>query len=221
MTICHTQTVSLQSHVVFINSSILYIFQQIVEEFRNIFGPELKAVTGNPEGIEAVLQKVNTLMLDIETVRFDPFNPGQRYNWSGKMNRFQQEVKLIEEEANQFIDDSFRTLRSAEGAFEMMQNFKHIRSRDAINATMMRQLSEILSTFRKEVDSINDMFEVHTVHTVRTKTQRHMYMYIYMYMYMYCTCICTVHVYTFKPKCTVYTYMYMYRCIYVHACTSQ
>ena len=118
-------------------------------------------MTGNPDGIEAVLQKVNTLMLDIETVRFDPFDPGQRQNWTSKMNRFQQEVKLIEEEANQFIDDSFQSLRSAEGAFEMMQNFKHIRSRDAINATMMRQLNEILSTFRKEVDSINDLFEVH------------------------------------------------------------
>ena len=135
---------------------------QIIEEFRNIFGAELKAVTGNPDGIEAVLQKVNTLMLDIETVRFDPFDPGQRQNWTSKMGRFQQEVKLIEEEANQFINDSFRSLRSAEGAFEMMKNFKHMRSREAINATMMRQLKEILTTFIKEVDNINDLFQVHT-----------------------------------------------------------
>ena len=131
-----------------------------MEEFHNIFGPELKSVTGNPEGIEAVLEKVNTLMLDIETVRFDPFDSSQRQNWTSKMSRFEQEVKLIEEEANQFINDSFQSLRSAEGAFEMMQNFKHIRSRDAINATMMKQLNEILSTFVKEVDTINDLFEV-------------------------------------------------------------
>ena len=118
-------------------------------------------MTGNPDAIEAVLEKVNTLMRDIETVRFDPFDPSQRQNWTSKMTRFQQEVKLIEDEANQFINDSFQSLRSAEGAFEMMQNFKHIRSRDAINATMMRQLNEILSTFVKEVDNINDLFEVH------------------------------------------------------------
>ena len=152
----------------------MYI-SQIVEEFRNIFGPELKAVTGNSDGIEAMLQKVNTLMLDIETVRFDPFDPSQRQNWTSKMDRFQHEVKLIEEEANQFIDDSFQSLRSAEGAFEMMQNFKHIRSRDAINATMMRQLNEILRSFRKEVDTINEIFEVHV----------YMYMYVILQLHKY------------------------------------
>ena len=134
-------------------------------------------MTGNPAAIEAVLEKVNTLMRDIETVRFDPFDPSQRQNWTNKMTRFQQEVKLIEEEANQFINDSFQSLRSAEGAFEMMQNFKHIRSRDAINATMMKQLNEILSTFVKEVDNINDLFEVH-LHTYTHDKPIITYMYI-------------------------------------------
>ena len=120
-------------------------------------------MTGNPAGIEAVLQKVNTLMLDIETVRFDPFDPGQRQNWVSKMGRFQEEVKLIEDEANQFIDDSFQSLRSAEGAFEMMKNFKHMGSRKAINETMKRQLKEILTTFMKEVDTINDLFQVSAI----------------------------------------------------------
>jgi dynein heavy chain len=132
---------------------------QIIEEFRNIFGAELKAVTGNPAGIEAVLEKVNNLMRDIEKVRFDPFDPAQRQNWASKMGRFQQEVQLIEEEANQFINDSFQSLRSAEGAFEMMKNFKHMRSRAAINETMKKQLKEILTTFMKEVDTINDLFQ--------------------------------------------------------------
>ena len=117
-------------------------------------------MTGNPAGIEAVLQKVNNLMHDIETVRFDPFDPAQRQNWASKMGRFQQEVKLIEEEANQFINNSFQSLRSAEGAFEMMKNFKHMCSRAAINETMKKQLKEILTTFMKEVDAINDLFQV-------------------------------------------------------------
>ena len=117
-------------------------------------------MTGNPDDIEAVLQKVDGLILDIETVRFDPFDPAQRQNWVSKMSRFQQEVRLIEDEANTFIKDSFQSLRSAEGAFAMMQNFKHIQARDTINATMMKQFNEILSTFHKEVDKINEQFEV-------------------------------------------------------------
>ena len=67
------------------------------------------------------------------------------------MERFRREVGAIENEAKHFIDDSFQTLRSAEGAFDMLQNFKHIRSRDAINSQMMRKFNDILLQFGKEV----------------------------------------------------------------------
>ena len=67
------------------------------------------------------------------------------------METFQRSVGNIEMEANTFIDESFKTLRSAEGAFDMLHNFKHIRSRDAINSTMMKKFNEILAQFEKEV----------------------------------------------------------------------
>ena len=38
------------------------------EEFYNIFGPELKAVTGEPKRIEEVLQKVRNLVSRIKSV---------------------------------------------------------------------------------------------------------------------------------------------------------
>ena len=67
------------------------------------------------------------------------------------MNAFDREVKSIENQAKLFIDDSFKTLRSAEGAFDMLQNFKNIRSREAINSQMMMKFKEILATFCREV----------------------------------------------------------------------
>lgn len=75
------------------------------------------------------------------------------------MSRFQREVRLIEDEANSFINESFQSLRSAEGAFDMLLNFKNIHARDSINATMMKKFTEIIFTFEKEVDSINALFE--------------------------------------------------------------
>ena len=70
------------------------------------------------------------------------------------MEQFQRNVQRIEMEANTFIDESFKTLRSAEGAFDMLHNFKHIRSRDAINSTMMKKFNEILTQFEKEVRTL-------------------------------------------------------------------
>lgn len=87
------------------------------------------------------------------------------------MSRFQREVRLIEEEANSFINESFQSLRSAEGAFDMLHNFKNMHARDSINATMMEKFSEILSTFEKEVDSINKLFEENKLNPPIFKTQ--------------------------------------------------
>lgn len=42
----------------------------VMEEFYNIFGPELKAVTGDPKRIEDVLKRVDGLVKPIENVRF-------------------------------------------------------------------------------------------------------------------------------------------------------
>ena len=94
-----------------------------------------------------------------------------RLEWKAVMSRFQREVKLIEDEANNFIDQSFQSLRSAEGAFDMLHNFKNIRARDAINTTMMKKFDDILSTFEKEVDSINSLFDEYKEKPPISKTQ--------------------------------------------------
>lgn len=70
------------------------------------------------------------------------------------MDWFHREVTAIENEARHFIDDSFKTLRSAEGAFDMLLNFRHIRSREAINSQMMKKFNDILLQFGKEVHFI-------------------------------------------------------------------
>ncbi len=67
------------------------------------------------------------------------------------MEWFDREVASIEGEAKHFIDESFKTLRSAEGAFDMLLNFKHIRSREAINSQMMKKFNDILLQYGKEV----------------------------------------------------------------------
>ena len=82
---------------------------------------------------------------------FDVFDIEHRDEWKLVKEQFYVDVAAIECEAKNFIDASFKTLRSAEGAFEMLLNFKHIRSRDSINSQMMRKFNDILAQFDKEV----------------------------------------------------------------------
>ena len=48
--------------------NVILVFFQVLEEFYNIFGPELKAVTGDPKRIEEVLVRVDALVVPLEEV---------------------------------------------------------------------------------------------------------------------------------------------------------
>uniref|UniRef100_A0A3B4UD57 Dynein axonemal heavy chain 10 n=1 Tax=Seriola dumerili TaxID=41447 RepID=A0A3B4UD57_SERDU len=132
---------------------------QILEEFNNIFGPELKGVTGDPKRIDEVLCRVDGLVLPIEEVDFSPFNICKMRSWKMIMRDFDATVQAIEGEAISFIDQSFKTLRSAAAAFDMLMKFKHIRSRETINNHLMKKFNDILAQYCKEVARINDIFE--------------------------------------------------------------
>ncbi|XP_051831868.1 dynein axonemal heavy chain 10 [Antechinus flavipes] len=129
----------------------LYDILQVIEEFYNIFGPELKAVTGDPKRIDDVLCRVDGLVSPMEVLTFDPFSIKCAQYWKYVMEDFKIEVLVIEKEAKSFIDESFKTLRSAEAAFDMLLKFKHIRSREAINKQMMMKFNDILAQYCKEV----------------------------------------------------------------------
>ncbi|XP_076804944.1 dynein axonemal heavy chain 10-like [Clavelina lepadiformis] len=149
----------------------LHKVAQVLEEFYNIFGPELKAVTGDPKRIEDVLKRVDGLVGPIETVKVEPFELRSANIWKTVMNWFDREVQAIEVEAKRFIDESFKTLRSAEGAFDMLLKFKHIRSREAINNQMMRKFNDILAQYMKEVEIIYQLFRQSANEPPLTKNQ--------------------------------------------------
>lgn len=80
-------------------------------------------------------------------------------SWEALMYRFREQIIQIEDMAKQFIDASFKKLRSAEGAFDMLQNIKNIKSRESINAQLMSKWYEILDQYAREVDIIEEIFK--------------------------------------------------------------
>ncbi|KAK2902109.1 hypothetical protein Q8A73_011855 [Channa argus] len=137
----------------------LYNVFQTLEEFYNIFGPEVKGVTGKLKLIDEVLYRVDSLVLPIEKVSFNPFNISKKNSWGLVMQEFATTVQAIDEEAINFIDESFDTLRSSADAFKILLKFKEIHSRETINNHFMRKFNDVLVQFCKEVDSINKVFK--------------------------------------------------------------
>jgi dynein heavy chain len=54
-------------------ADILQILE-VVDQFKSIFGPELKSVTGDAEKIDDVLKKVEALVFPFESIAFDVFS---------------------------------------------------------------------------------------------------------------------------------------------------
>lgn len=52
----------------------LFEIAEVMDQFYSIFGPELKAVTGDPQAIDEVIKRVEALIVPFETIPFDIFD---------------------------------------------------------------------------------------------------------------------------------------------------
>src|SRR6218665_573376 len=139
----------------------LFNVAEVLEEFHNIFGAEMVSVTGKRERVEAILAKVDRLVVPIQQCSFDPYAMKNSDDWKTVMSEFTRDVAMIEVEAKRFIDEAFKNLRSAEGAFDMIVRFKHVKSRHAINAQMMKKFGDILLQYDRQIDQISTIFQEH------------------------------------------------------------
>jgi len=136
----------------------LFEVGQVLDQFQKFLGPELKAVTGDSEGIDRVMGRVKALVQPLESVPFDIFDRHHKSNWEDTMTQFRENVFEIENMTRVFIDTSFQRLRSSEGAFDLLQNFQNIQSRQAINKQMMQKFDDILVQYGKELECVRATF---------------------------------------------------------------
>uniref|UniRef100_A0A8C2U8V4 Dynein axonemal heavy chain 10 n=1 Tax=Coturnix japonica TaxID=93934 RepID=A0A8C2U8V4_COTJA len=136
----------------------LYDILQVIEEFYNVFGSELKVVTGDAKQVDDLLRRADELTSPMEELAFDPFSLEGAHDWKSVMKKFKAGVSIIEEDAKNFIDKSFKNLRSAETAFDMLLNFKNTRCRETINKQLMMKFNDILDQYCKEVENVKQIF---------------------------------------------------------------
>ncbi len=68
----------------------------------------------------------------VEVVAFNIFDYGNSSEWKAVKTAFYSDSEDIKSATRELIDTSFRKLRSAEGACDLLQNFKSIKSKGAI-----------------------------------------------------------------------------------------
>ena len=136
-----------------------------VDQFRRL--PELAAVTGGGGGGDsergggtvAVTAMVNSLPDSLESVGFDLFDRSNEDNWLAAVERFHSLASEIELAAGSSIEAAFRRLRSAEGAFDLVENFRGLRSRPSIHRRVDERYADILEQYDQELAAIQKTFK--------------------------------------------------------------
>lgn len=138
--------------------SDLHKIANVLQDFYNIFGSDLKSIINDPAQIDAVVKRVDALVVPIEEADFDIFNVFNKENWEAMTTWFYEEVSYLEDQAKFYIDECFSVLISAESALEMLLKFKDIKTRTAIQQLLLRKFDVIMQQFSKEISTVENIF---------------------------------------------------------------
>jgi hypothetical protein len=79
------------------------------------------ACAGDTKGIDDVIEHVQLMVEPVETAMFDVFDQVHAPQWQALRAHFYADNEKVKSATRELIDTSFRKLRSAEGAFELLQ----------------------------------------------------------------------------------------------------
>ena len=130
-----------------------------VHGFHRFLGGKLKTVTGEPEAIDEVIARVTDMARAARSVEFDIFDPKRFADWQVVVSDFERERELVEKSAKAFVDQSFKKLRSAEDAFDLLSSFERVESSGGIGRTMSSKFHDILEQFTREIVETRNMFD--------------------------------------------------------------
>eukprot|EP01059_Diplonema_ambulator_P016442 TRINITY_DN279_c0_g1_i2.p1 TRINITY_DN279_c0_g1~~TRINITY_DN279_c0_g1_i2.p1 ORF type:complete len:4165 (+),score=1710.28 TRINITY_DN279_c0_g1_i2:209-12703(+) len=149
-----------------------------LEYYHTVLGSQLKAVTKDTVGIEQVMKRVEDLKKPIENVAFDIFDERAQPSWSAQFDKFKRQVDQMNAHTRQFIESSFKQLRSSEAAFELLESFKTLPPRGGatddgwnLSNLLLKKSEGILDRYRDEVKDVEQIFKDNCTCPPLTKNQ--------------------------------------------------
>jgi dynein heavy chain len=134
--------------------SILEDMRQVcttLKEFYSLLGPDLKAVTGDADSIDEQKNKIVTEVAKLESFVYDVFAPEHHEEWKELYKAFEDAMRQSDGSCVHLIDSSFNKLKSSEGAFDLLNKFKNIKTRKAIEEQLANKYIDVLNGYRNEV----------------------------------------------------------------------
>ena len=129
-----------------------------MKKFLVFLGPNLKSVTGNSEGIDKLTVEVKELVVPFVEAKENFFDKTNSTVWNQLYNNFKTQQITLEHKTMKLIDSTFSDLRSSEGAFDLLNNFKNIETLDEISKRLQKKYTDVLNSYRKELEIYKNLF---------------------------------------------------------------
>lgn len=135
---------------------------QILKDFLAILGPDLKAVTGDADQIDTLMEKVKASTDPIVNFPNDVFDKSRENHWKTVFDDFKKSTETWEESTCNLIDLTFsHKLNSSEGAFDLLHNFKVIQTRESIERRLRGKYEAVIKRYGIELDEMGELFSRH------------------------------------------------------------
>lgn len=80
-----------------------------------------------------------------------PFLPQNEKFWNRLQEEFADKVRMIDAKAKNFINDYFAHIRGANNAFNLLERFKAVKARSAIDCLLKDKYRDVLRSLGVEV----------------------------------------------------------------------
>ena len=138
-------------------SDLLQVIKTI-DELKHLLGPDLVRITGENGNVLVVMEEIEALPKLLKDIQFDPFDRVNENSWRETIQTFDNMVSKVEKDAGSSIENAFRQLRSSEGAYNLVQQFKTMKSRPSIHHIIEERYQDIFQQYEKELETIEDHF---------------------------------------------------------------
>ena len=141
---------------------VLDNLKEIVEKLKKfmvLLGPKLKAVTGNIENIDELLDSVKNLNQDFLKLDINIYDKQNQDIFKKKLKDYNLKTEEIQNKTINLIQTTFSDLRSSESAFDLLQKFINLRSLDIISKKLEDKYKNVLKTYRRELNHNKEIFE--------------------------------------------------------------
>lgn len=127
--------------------------------FESALNSNLKAVIGNPKRIDDMKEELKSLTVPLEGFAFDVFDVKYKVDWNNRYKKFNESFNGLDKQVVDLIQSSFqKELKSAEGAFDLLQNFKNMTARKSITEAMQNNYMFLLDNFDQEREKIQNLY---------------------------------------------------------------